>query len=364
MSPVRPLLITADDDLADEALRHAAVADREIERYPDPVAAGEKWRTAPLILLDHHAAASAVASCSPGRAGIVLLSFAPEPDFWKTAFRIGAEHVVELSGEGARLVEILAEAREDAASRRGRVLAVLGGCGGAGASVLACATAVAAASRGDRGILVDCDPMAGGIDLTLGAETQDGLRWSGISFSGGRIASGALRDALPGRRIGPGSVSVLACDRDGPSTGLTADAVGAVIAAAQRAGDTVICDLPRNITEQARVALSLADLILLVVPAEVRAIAAATRLVGAEPDLLGEARIVVRGPALSGLTVADVGNAVGLDVLTSVRSRPTLPAEIDRTGLGSRLGGSLARAAGDVLAALDSGVGPALREAS
>ena len=67
--------------------------------------------------------------------------------------------------------------RVTAGRRRGAAVAVVGGCGGAGASVLAAALAVTAVRHGGRALLVDCDPLGGGLDLVLGAEHVAGLRW-------------------------------------------------------------------------------------------------------------------------------------------------------------------------------------------
>ncbi len=74
-----------------------------------------------------------------------------------------------------------------------------GGRGGAGASVLAGGLAVTAARRGLRTLLIDADPLGGGVDLVLGWESLDGLRWPSLSQASGRVQPAALVDALPGR---------------------------------------------------------------------------------------------------------------------------------------------------------------------
>ena len=75
------------------------------------------------------------------------------------------------------------------------MLAVIGGRGGAGASVFATALAHAA----PRALLVDVDPWGGGIDLALGSERDAGLRWPDLAAGGGRVGYPALRAALPSR---------------------------------------------------------------------------------------------------------------------------------------------------------------------
>ncbi|RCW40202.1 secretion/DNA translocation related CpaE-like protein [Halopolyspora algeriensis] len=352
------LLVTTDDELADEVCRLAAVAGCELRRVGDPDAAGAEWRRASLVLLDEAALTAWSATGRPRRPGIVVVGTKPPPGFWRAAFEAGAEQAIELPDDEARLVDLLAEARETPAPRSGRVLAVTGGCGGAGASVLATATALAAARRGDRCLLLDCDPLGGGLDLAVGAETTAGLRWPGLTVSGGRIAASALHEALPGRTVGSGALTLLSCDREGTGTGMTPQSVRAVLDAGRRAGETVVCDLPRFHDETTGAVLRQADLTIVVIPAEVRACAAAARLVAGIHGCGGPIRAVVRGPAPGGLRTTDVERAVGLDVLTAMRPQAGLPAVMDRAGLGSGrvvARGPLARTARELLAALDGG---------
>src|SRR5690606_16343574 len=115
----------------------------------------------------------------PRRADLVLAGLGPPSrEALQWAVALGAEQAVELPTAEAWLVDRLSRAAErGVAARPGRVLAVVGGRGGAGASVLATATAVVSARSGDRTLLVDCDPLGGGLDLVLGAEEVTGLRW-------------------------------------------------------------------------------------------------------------------------------------------------------------------------------------------
>ena len=355
-----PLLITADAELTEDVLRLAAVSGCELDRATDPLSVGDRWRTAPLVVLDGPSAEAGAESGLPRRPGVLILARAPSDELYRSAFRIGADQEICLPSDEDHLIELFAEVVDRAAPRSGRVLAVVGGCGGAGASVLATAVAVTAARRGERSLLVDCDPLGGGLDLAVGAERTGGARWSGLDVSGGRVAASALHEALPQHRIGSGSMTVLACDRDGPSSGLTPQAMHAVIAAGRRAGETVVCDLPRGLSESAVAGLRQADLTLVVVPAEVRACAAAARLVAAIRDSsAGPLRLVVRGPAASGLRMADVGRAVGIDVLAAVRAQPGLSTALDRGGfcaVRNQQRRAVEQTAREVLSALESTV--------
>lgn len=352
-----PLLVSQDDDLAEEIARLAAAAGSDLRRRAEPTGAGGLWAESPLVLLDGRSAAAAATAGMPRAAPVLIVCRGDREPLWRTAFELGATAVLRLPEDEAALAELLADAVEAPAARSGRVVAVLGGSGGAGASTLAAAVAVSAAHRGGRAMLLDCDPLGGGLDLTVGVERSAGLRWSGLSIGGGRVAAGALREALPGRRLGAGSLTVLSCDRDGPSSGLTAPSVQAVIAAGRRAGDSVVCDLPRALSEATRAVLRSADLTVVLVPAQVRAAAAAARWVQVLGEhTAGEVGLVVRGPAPGGLRVRDVEQAVGARAIAVARTRPGLAAAVDKAGLcatRSATRGAVAEVAGEVLRALD-----------
>lgn len=283
----RPVVLASDGELLDDVLRLAAAAGCDAERVPDAAALRQRWASAPLVLLDEAGALACAQARTPRRDGVVLVvRGAPEASVWQRAVAVGAEHVVTLPDAEPWLVGALADACEGP-MRPGRVLTLVGGRGGAGASVLAAAVAMAAVRAGRHALLVDCDPLGGGLDLVVGAEDADGLRWPGLALGGGRIAASSLHTALPAAPVGPapGGLTVLSCDREG--RGPDPAAVAAVVEAGRRGGEVVVCDLPRQLTEAACAALDRADLSLVVVPAEVRACAAAARVIG---GLLGRGR--------------------------------------------------------------------------
>lgn len=355
----RPVMMVTPGQLADEVVRLAAAAGCEPERVTNLEEIRKRWATAPLLLLDVHAAADIANAGLSRRDAVVIVhqvttGAAPDPVVWRCAVAAGAEHVVELPDAEAWLVGALADAVESPAVP-GRVLAVLGGRGGAGATVFAVAVAVAAVESGRHALLVDCDALGGGLDLAVGAEDTEGLRWSGLALGGGRVPAAALRAALPAPRLGHrGGLTVLSCDRDGSE--LDGTAVRTVCGAGRRAGETVVCDVPRYSCEPGTAALETADLAVLVVPAEVRACAAAAT-VAARVRRYGIAlHVVVRGPAPGGLTPSDVSQALDLPLLAAMRPQPGLAGGLDRGAVPGRSRGPLAIAARQVLAVLD---GPA-----
>jgi secretion/DNA translocation related CpaE-like protein len=346
------LVIARDRELLSHLDRVAAVAGCELE-LADGVPAGRRsWAAAPLVLLD----AAALDECARARLSrrsgvLVLCRGEPPPDLWRQAVHVGAENVLALPACETALVNALVDAVEDDGRGSGRVVVVAGGRGGAGASVFAAALALVAQRRSRRALLVDCDPLGGGIDYLLGAEEVDGLRWPQLGLTGGRVAADALHAALPAVPFGADRLTVLSCGRDGEPP--HPDAVAAVIDAGRRAGDTVVCDVPRHLPEAACAALGRADLVVLVVPAEVRACAAATPLAERLRRHGSPVWLVVRGPAPGGLTADDVARALDLPMLASMRPAPGLVAALEAGRLPfARLSHPLARAACAVLDAL------------
>ncbi|HEY7008067.1 MAG TPA: hypothetical protein VH395_03955, partial [Jatrophihabitantaceae bacterium] len=150
------------------------------------------------------------------------------------------------------------------------VVGVLGGSGGIGATTFAAALAEAAAPS----VLLDLDPLGGGVDVLLGIEAVAGARWSGLRVDGGHLDPVLLADGLPRWR----SVAVLAADAQ-PS----AAAALQVIESAGALGPVVL-DLPRAPSPVRDALVPRCALCVLVAAAEVRELAAARAVVASLPD--------------------------------------------------------------------------------
>ncbi|MFC4605928.1 septum site-determining protein Ssd [Rhodococcus kronopolitis] len=349
----RVLVVTDDADLSPSIRRAAAAADREVGEHAPPVPR-QRWDGASQVLLDAASAMACAAAGLPRRPGLVVLC-AAEAGLaqWRAAAAVGAETVLTLPAEEPELVALLSR-RSEQAVPGGAVVAMMGGRGGAGASVLAAATALTAPRhRPDRRVLlVDCDSRGGGLDLLLGVEQRPGLRWSGVAIEGGRVSAAALHDALP--RAGS-SVAVLSCGRGAMSVAPRPAAVAAVIESGRGAGELVVCDVPRTSDATVAGVLDLADLVIVVVPAQVRAAAAAESLAvalrGAHPNV----GVVVRGPSPGGLRGGEVAELLGLPLIASMRPEPGLATTLDHGGLRLRRGSPLAAAATAILDVLEVG---------
>ena len=353
-SPVhsaRPLIVSADEDLLDDVLRLLAAAGAEAERAAGGPALRRAFREAPLVLLGADALGSAALRSLPRRPGVVVVAGAELPPAeWAAAVEVGAERVVVLPQDESWLLARAAAAVR-APVERGPVIAVGAACGGGGASTVAAALAIAAP---DGAVLVDADVWGGGLDLLLGAELAEGLRWPDLTGLRGRVAGDALLAALPE----VAGVHLLSADR-GRAAPVPAEALAAVVDAARATGRTVVVDLPRpgaeGVGEGPRGVLAEADLALLVVPARLRAATAARSVVTAPGSPWEAARLVVR-EVPGGLGADDVAGLVGCPVLARVphdRGAVVRGERGEPPGQGTR--SPLARAARQLLGAVAAG---------
>ncbi|MCM6772741.1 hypothetical protein NDR87_06240 [Nocardia sp. CDC159] len=350
LAPSALVLIT-DQRLREEVRRIAAAADRGLDERRPPVGR-HAWLEAGAVILDTPNARQCAAAGCPRRPGIILVT-AGEAELadWQAAAAVGTDLVLALPAAADRLIEAFADNIHRGPSD-GAAVAIVGAGGGAGASVLAAAVALTAAAERFRRdvLLVDGDPLGGGLDLLLGIESTAGLRWPDLVVEDGRVAAHALHDALPA--VAP-RLSLLSCARvdDGPPHDIRPAAARAVVAAGRAAGDLVVCDVSTAHGPHTDHMLDAADLVVLLVPARLRAIAAA-RAVAAHirPRNTNQA-LVIRGPAPGGLRAPEIAESLSLPLLSTLRPQPSLPHRLERTGLGTPHG-PLRTAAHAVLDAL------------
>ncbi len=296
----RPLCITDDPDLLDDVLGLAAEAGLEIDVSADPKAVRQAYAEAPIVVIGDRSTAVCAEARLPHRSDVfVVTREASALRLRPIARLLGAERVVSLPRGTEMLLgrfSAAAELAEQLATRAGQVVAVLGGRGGAGASVLAAGLAVTAGRAGRRALLVDADPLGGGVDLAVGwdAERPD--------------------------------LTVLSCAR----TGLTADAMRTAIVDGRARCDLVVADLPRRLDDAAVAALEAADRVFLLVPAELRACAAAARVADVAALHTDALELVVRAPGPGRLRSREIARALDLPVAGIMRSEPGLSRALER----------------------------------
>ena len=309
----RPLVVSNDEELLDDLLRLLAAAGTEPELATGGPALRRAYREAPLVLVGADALSGGALHAFPRRPGVVVVTPRELPATeWAAAVEVGAERVAVLPAEEAWLLSRAAAAVRSPVER-GPLIAVGGSCGGAGASTVAAAVALAAAPGV---VLVDADAWGGGLDLLLGAERAEGLRWPDLVGLRGRVAGNALLAALPEAA----GVHVVAASRSSPG-GIPDDALRTVLEAVRAGGWPAVVDLPRSDpgahSSPVPAVLAEADLVVLVVPARLRAATAARLLVESPESGWSSARLVVR-PVVGGLSRDDVADVVGRPVLAEL----------------------------------------------
>ncbi len=336
-----PLLATADAALAEELTRLSAAAGAAVEVASSGPEVLGAWSTAPAVLVGADLLPALVELAPPRRPGVQVVTWAPAPPgAFRDALCVGAERVVELPA-GVELVAELLTDLEEVGRGEGVLIGVVGGCGGAGATTLACGLGQVAAARGPT-LVVDLDPLGPGCDRVLALDDAPGVRWDSLATATGRLSGRSLREAVP-RRDGLGVLgwaSAASVVDDG--------AVREALSAARRGHDTVILDLPRSGALVAETVARCSLVVVVVVPT-VTGVAAAARWVAALPDP-GRVRLVVRGRGADPLRVAGL---VGAPVLVTMADQRGLTEALD-LGLGpvrSRRG-PLAAAARQLLAGL------------
>lgn len=317
-----PLIATADEQLLDDALRWCAAVGAVPEVAPDVTSTRRSWRQASLVLVGEDLASTLAGAALPRREHVVLLARQPD-DWWPDAVALGAVAVCS-PHEEERILDTLAAALDG----RGEacLVSVVGGSGGVGASTIVAALGLAAGRRGLRSLLFDADPLGGGLELLMGAEGVEGLRWHDFDATRGRLSAGSLVDVLPARH----GVFTLSWDQSGPA--VLPDAVPSVLTAAVRGFDLVVADVPRHLDRHGVDVVGRSVLTALVVAEDVCGVGAA-RHVLERLQQVATSIVVVSVSRPGGIGPAAVSEALGLPVLARHRVDRRIRTAVDR-GMG------------------------------
>lgn len=316
-----PLIATADEQLLDDSLRWCAAMGVVPDLAVDLTAVRRGWRQASVVIVGPDLADELAHAALPRREHVLIV--APDPDeCWSVAVALGATAVCS-PNEDDRIIDVLAAAldgRDEAC-----VVAVLSACGGAGASTLTVALGLAAHRRQLRPLVVDADPLGGGLELVMGAERSEGLRWGDFDATRGRVEAASLADVLPTCR-GVSSLSWGSGERRLP------DSVPAVLDAAARGFDLVAVDVPRHLDPAGVEIVGRSVLTLVLVPEEIVAVAAARHVLAGLRRCAPAIGLISIGRR-SGLGPAAVADVLEMPVLARIRPDRGLPAAVDQ-GLG------------------------------
>jgi len=314
---VRDVLVVASPgDVEDVILSAVAAQDLRATVATDLDTVAARWSESAIVFVEDCHAAQVAERALPRRDGVYVIG-GDESVLAAWSTPLGAR-VIPLPDGVAWLGAVL----DEGSSRAGApVVAVMGGCGGVGASTLAAGMAVAGTSGGRHTALVDVDALGGGIDLLMGVEQTGGWRWPKLRGADGYV--GDLRDYLPH----VGDVSVLSMSREGV-TDLAREPLAAIVHSLRRSHSLVVVDVGRSLAPASREAVRLASHRFVVVTGSVRGLAAAGQVLRAH-QVDGVEAVVRqrRGAATDHGVVVDV---LGLDVVARLPDDPKLAAAAER----------------------------------
>jgi secretion/DNA translocation related CpaE-like protein len=346
MDVTAPLLVSADPLLVADVHRLCAAAGVVPEVVRDPAHAMRLWASAPVVLVGADIATVLAAASPPRRQRVHVLGRSPVGDtMFRDALGVGAETVAGLPASETWLVELLTDVGDGGAAP-GVTIGVIGGSGGAGATVFAAAMAQMASAAG-RTLLVDADPIGAGVDRVLGLEDSDGIRWDSMLQTTGRLSSRSLREALPRS----GQLSVLTWPTDRPAS-LQAFAMREVLSAGRRGFDAVVVDLPRHRDSVIDEAISRCDHVVLVSTLTVPGVTAAARVAHRLPQTTPTRHLVTRG-SRAGVNPEAVSRLLRIPLAAAMGDQRGLDEAINLgAGPARSRRGTLARAARSVSTSL------------
>ncbi len=236
-------------------------------------------------------------------------------------------------------------------ARRGRgvrpvpLIAVIGGCGGAGASTLAVSLAVTALGVGRRAILFDADPLGGGLEslVALGTVTvPSGERiWTTRAWPYG-VDPPEPRRSPDDRRDEPDLALVTWGGAEGER--IPVEAMRNAVRALRASADVVVVDLPRVVDDATQLVLSEATHTLVIAPVSERTAVSTSRLLPKLSMVGPRPQLVARLPGRDELTAREFANLLDAPLAGIVRpGRNAVPKRASLPQLGGRSATSLAR---------------------
>lgn len=312
----QPLVITGDESLLDPVLAACASADVHPVVVGDPGGVRQLWAAASAVIIGVDQAHGVSRLVLPRRDRVILVGdLHRQVDLCRWSVPLDASVIMVPEGASG-LAPVLAGVR--GGGDHGVVVTMVGGSGGIGTSTTAAGLAWAGARRGLATLLVDLDPIGGGVDLLIGIEQLDGWRWPRLRSASGQL--GDLRGQLPQLE----EMDVLSMGR-GEVSEPTTDAVTAVLSSAGHSHGLVVLDLGRDLGPSGREAVRLSDVTILLAGTDVRSLAAAQHTADLVRPLARDLRVVARiGRVPGGVSPAVVAESVEAPLLGAVPDDPRL----------------------------------------
>lgn len=321
------LIAVTDPVVGPEATHAAAATGLDVITCDDPRDIARHVPRARAVITDR-TTASHVAACGRAR-DIFFVAADPGPIDFEAALRAHAAQAFLLPAESRDLLAALSTAGESLAppSVSGRCVAVVGATGGAGTSTFAAGLARTLEAT----VLIDGDPRAGGLDLVLGAEETPGVRWPELHLGPGQLDAADLLAALPVTADGIRLVSGTRSGVNDPFE-LSDETLTAVLESLQ--SHRVVLDGGAGPAAFFGAGWhDHVDHIVIVVPAEVRAAAAAAQITARCAAHGIPVSVVLRHRGWSSLATSDVEKIIHADIVAELPHLRRLVRDIELGGL-------------------------------
>lgn len=294
------LLCTRDPFVIEAVQVCAAALQVDLRIVSDAAGLDSGWAGAAVRLLG----ADSATRWGPVRPGEAFVVGTSSEELTRCSAELGIP-VIPLPDGAGHLATVISRAGQTT-PQMGRIVALLGASGGLGVSTLVSAVALIGAKAGEDVVAVDLAPASGGIDLVVGAETSDGVRWPDLARARGEL--GDLTSELP--QVGGAAFLSHGRGDDPPPTD---EATRVVLAALARSAALTLVDAGRGPVPV------MADLSVLVVGADVRSVAAAQM---AGPKVTG---MVVRSGPGRRIPPEVVARTLGLELMGAVGHDKAVP---------------------------------------
>ena len=243
------------------------------------------------------------------------------PETWRLAAKLSANHIAVIPDSRDWLVAHLSAP----VTQKGLCVAIIPGAGGAGASLLSAGLAFHARQFFSDVVLVDLDENSAGLDVVLGIETQQGMRWQDFHSLTGSISGSDILRGLPSR---DGVALLTHNDSEALPDKLLRDTI---IQQLRSVAGLVIIDFPRFTNQiSATEILKQCDVAFVVTPSTVRGSASTKKGIAHISKHVTNVELVIRNLPGTNLDALRIAQSLDVPLAGVVNSDPRIVEQIEQ----------------------------------